>query len=202
MDPISIALLGSGLVSTVGSMLTNSKQLEFNAKEARFSRVFSREEAEKARQFSKEESALNRQFEARQAQINRDWQTDMSNSAYQRSVVDMEKAGLNPNLMSGGLQAQVGNVSTPQGSQASSAVADTATASSGNLANAFNGIANALNAYATINNQKMIAAMYNATSRENSILYNDTKRLGYDIHTANFDRSVWKYRKTNSSARM
>ena len=48
-----------------------------------------------------------------QAQVNRDWQERMSNTAYQRAMSDMKKAGLNPILA----YAQ-GGASTPSGSQA------------------------------------------------------------------------------------
>ena len=55
-------------------------------------------------------------FNAQQAQIQRDWEERMSNTAYQRAVTDMEKAGLNPAMMyaSGGQGA-----STPTGANAS-----------------------------------------------------------------------------------
>lgn len=53
-------------------------------------------------------------WNAQQAQINRDWQKEMESTKYQRAVSDMEKAGLNPILASGGVSA--GSVS---GSQAS-----------------------------------------------------------------------------------
>lgn len=181
---VGVGLLISGLLGSIGSLISSGMQMDYNSKEA-----------EKSRAFSEKENALNRQFQAEQAEINRQWQTDMSNTAYQRSVADMEKAGLNPNLMSGGLQAQVGSVSTPQGSSSSSAQA------SSSFGNVFSGLSSALNAYATIKNQEMIAKMYNDTYRQNNILNNDTKRLGFDINTINFDRSVWKYRNYNSSAR-
>lgn len=61
-------------------------------------------------------------FNAEQAKINRDWQAEMSNTSYQRGVADMEKAGLNPQMMYGGVSS---GSSTPSG----------ATASSGGLSN-------------------------------------------------------------------
>lgn len=57
-------------------------------------------------------------FTAEQAQIDRDWQTDMSNTAFQRQVADMQRAGVNPALMYGG--AGSSGASTPSGASASS----------------------------------------------------------------------------------
>lgn len=57
---------------------------------------------------------LQNQFNSAEAQRNRDWQTDMSNTAYQRAVADMKAAGLNPAMMFGSASA----ASTPSGSSA------------------------------------------------------------------------------------
>lgn len=56
-------------------------------------------------------------FNAEQAKINRDWQAEMSNTAYQRGVADMSEAGLNPQMMYGGVSS---GASTPSGATASS----------------------------------------------------------------------------------
>lgn len=53
-------------------------------------------------------------FNAGQAQINRDYQTQMSNTAFQRSRQDAQAAGLNPMVLAG-----MGGASTPSGSSAS-----------------------------------------------------------------------------------
>ena len=54
-------------------------------------------------------------FNANQAQLNRDYQTEMSNTAYQRQVADMSAAGLNPMLA----YMKGGGASSPSGSTAS-----------------------------------------------------------------------------------
>lgn len=56
-------------------------------------------------------------FNAEQAKINRDWQEQMSNTSYQRSVADMNQAGINPQMMYGGVSS---GASTPSGATASS----------------------------------------------------------------------------------
>lgn len=57
-------------------------------------------------------------YNSAEAQKNRDWQEYMSNTAYQRAMEDMKKAGLNPILA-----YQQGGASTPAGGQATSAMA-------------------------------------------------------------------------------
>ena len=57
-------------------------------------------------------------FNAEQAQINRDYETQMSNTAYQRAYADMAAAGLNPNLAGG-----QGGASSPAGTAATGAQA-------------------------------------------------------------------------------
>ena len=58
------------------------------------------------------------QFNAEEAERNRQYETQMSNTAYQRAYADMAAAGLNPNLAGG-----QGGASTPAGTAATGAQA-------------------------------------------------------------------------------
>lgn len=66
--------------------------------------------------YNKELMREQNKFNEEQAQLQRDYETEMSNTAYQRAYEDMKKAGLNPNLAGG-----QGGASTPAGTAATSA---------------------------------------------------------------------------------
>lgn len=81
------------------------------------------EQNEINRNFNSAEAALNREFQSSEARIQRDWNEYMSNTAYQRAMADMKKAGLNPILA----YQQGGASSSGTGIAAGSAAAYTAT---------------------------------------------------------------------------
>lgn len=93
-------------------------------------------------------------FNAQQAELNRNFQQQMSDTANQRAVTDMQAAGMNPALMYGNGSA----ASTPTGSNASGAAS---------LAASPIGIDSLVQAYATMKSVKADVALKQSETRLN-----------------------------------
>ena len=106
-------------------------------------------------------------FNSAEAAIQRGWEEEMSNSAYQRSVADMKKAGLNPAMMYTGSGS---SASTPVGSSAKSS----AGGSSGNF---LSGVAAILSSAASLANNK------NVDKHTTKQIYNSSGKLMKTVET-------------------
>jgi len=119
----------------------------FNAGQSATQRAWSAREAEKARLYNRDE-----------AQKNRMYQTGMSNTAVQRAMKDMKKAGINPIL------AGKYNASTPGGAVASISIPGGSAASAAGLPRMVNPMDSAFNGMSAV--AGMLSAVTNAKLTE------------------------------------
>lgn len=114
--------IGSGL----DNVMTGDRDFERTQKQAQLMNEFSAEEAKKARDFSQAERIASQLYNTAEAEKNRQWQTQMSNTAFQRQIKDLKNAGYNPLGLIGGSGATVGSSATAH-SQAGSSPSANAT---------------------------------------------------------------------------
>lgn len=109
---VGSAAIGAGIMAgsnAIGSLISggygNYQQQQEQAYD--WSKFLASNEAEGYRQLVAQD------FSASEAQKQRDWNAEMSNTAYQRQVEDMKKAGLNPSMMYAGAGSTPGGVQSP-----------------------------------------------------------------------------------------
>ena len=120
------------------------------------------------------EAERNRQFQAQQTSAQQVFQQQMSDTAHQREVEDLKKAGLNPALSSNS-----GGASTPSGASASGAQAsfDNPYAGFGNIVNSAMGVARGV-------------AEIKSIEKDNQFKDAQIKKLGVDTRKGEKDAIV------------
>lgn len=130
---------GNDFISAAGPLMN------FIREESIQNSAYDAAQARELRDWQEQQNKIAMDFSAEQAAINRDWQKMMSDTAHQREVADMIRAGINPVLsVMGGNGATVTSGATASGVTSSGAMSQSDKSFAGSMSNLFGSFISAL----------------------------------------------------------
>lgn len=188
--------LGGGMISSAGQANANQMSMQFaqnqqqqqnafNAHQAFLQRDASAAQAGVSNAFTSDMQAANREFTNWQADKAMGFSREMANTAYQRAMVDMRKAGLNPILayQQGGGPSPQGTAGAGGGGSAASASMSGASGSptSASIANEGEGIARGISGIvgSAVDAMKTIEGV-ELMKKQQGLTDENTRKVGYE----------------------
>ncbi|ALS03428.1 VP2 [Gokushovirus WZ-2015a] len=153
---------------------------------AQYNNEWSAQQAQINRDWQEKMVGRANQFNSAEAQKNRDWQERMSNTSYQRSVKDLQAAGLNPVLaaLNSGA-ATTSGATASSGSSPSGAMGQTDTSANTALTNILGTLVSSLVSMENtrVNAQASLAVAEKYTSMQELVaqMQASTQKYGYDL---------------------
>lgn len=194
MDPLTMMAVGSVVGDTLNSGLSYfinrdlmRREQEFNANEAQKTRDWQSFENVIQRDWQTSANKIAMDFSHNEVLAQREWEKEMSNTAHQREMLDLQRAGLNPILA----VAQLGGASTPSGATASGVAGSPGFGSGGATAHSnssrfngdmFNHIGRFIDSY--LSNAHKISMQADRFQHEREMLEKSQQH----------DKDIWDYR--------
>lgn len=166
--------------------------------------AWSAQQAQELRKWQEEQTEKAMKYNSQEAKANRSWQEFMSNTAHQREIEDLKRAGLNPVLsVMGGNGASVTSGATASSSAPSGAMGSTDTSGSSALVNLLGSLLTSTTELQKMNTSALtnlaVADKYNSMNKYLGELQSSTLLQGYRINaqtalsSANISAAAQRY---------